>query len=117
MQWDLLIQAIITGGVAVIVAWLGVLPKLRTIQQQAERTEYAITNQHPTHLRHDLDDNFSNLGRKIDLVLEKQAQTDRHLQGVDDRLERHLVDSTRVRRDIQGQFSIISRKLGCEDNG
>ena len=97
-----------------MVAWIAVIPRLKRTQASAEDAAYAINNDHKLHLREDLDNKFESLfnsleamNGKIDNVLESQTQTDRHLNTVDQRLERHLEDSFVTRREITNKLATI----------
>ena len=108
------IPSLFAAVATIVVAWITIVPRLKQTQASAEDAAYAVNNNHRTHLRDDLDEKFESLfnsletmNDKIDNVLESQTQTDRHLNTVDQRLERHLEDSVTVRRDINNKLSII----------
>ena len=108
------IPSLFAAVATIVVAWITIVPKLRQTQASAEDAAYAVNNNHRTHLRDDLDEKFESLfnsletmNDKIDNVLESQTQTDRHLNTVDQRLERHLEDSFVTRREINNKLSTI----------
>ena len=108
------IPSLFAAVATVAVAWITIVPKLKQTQASAEDVAYAVNNNHKTHLRDDLDEKFEALfnsleamNDKIDNVLESQTQTDRHLNTVDQRLERHLEDSFVTRREINNKLSTI----------
>ena len=108
------IPALFAAVATIMVAWIAIIPRLKRTQASAEDAAYAINNDHKLHLREDLDKKFEFLfssleamDGKIDNVLESQTQTDRHLNTVDQRLERHLEDSFVTRREINNKLATI----------
>ena len=108
------IPALFAAVATLMVAWITVIPRLKQTQASAEDAAYAVNNNHKIHLRDDLDKKFEALfssletmNDKIDNVLESQTQTDRHLNTVDQRLERHLEDAVVARREINNKLSTI----------
>ena len=108
------IPSLFAAVATIMVAWIAVIPRLKQTQASAEDAAYAINNNHKIHLRDDLDKKFESLfnsleamNDKIDNVLESQTQTDRHLNTVDQRLERHLEDSFVTRREINNKLATI----------
>ena len=91
------------GGV--LVAWVTIVPQLRKTKRGLDTVQYAINNNHQTHLRDDLDSKFAKVEAKLDTIMERQLQTDRHVNVLDNRMERHLEDSLLVRRDINKKFN------------
>ena len=108
------IPSLFAAVATIMVAWIAIIPRLKQTQASAEDAAYAVNNNHKTHLRDDLDKKFESLfnsletmNDKIDNVLESQTQTDRHLNTVDQRLERHLEDSFVTRREINNKLATI----------
>ena len=109
--WQLLLAYGLPAISAVVVAYLTILPQLRKnteamksvktvsneTKEEVKKTTFAITNNHPAHLRDDMDRQFGDLQNGLkDLneglrnLLSLHASSTHRVDTIADRLDKHL---------------------------
>ena len=109
--WQFLLAYGLPAISAVVVAYLTILPQLKKnteamkvvkavsneTKEEVKKTTFAITNNHPEHLRDDMDRQFNDLQTGLnDLneglrnLLSLQASSTHRVDTIADRLDRHL---------------------------
>src|SRR3990170_1329429 len=88
---DLVVVALIQGGVAVLLLILGARlnGKVKRVQEDAAATRVQVENNHPTNLREEADERHGENSGKLDTLLEDVGVIRRSLRRLWERSDKH----------------------------